>query len=401
MIDAVIGLRNLGRNRRRTLLTGSLVAFGVVCLIVFQSLKVGMHEQMIVSTTSLDNGILQIHAPDYRPNRSLLQPINDSVDLLDRLEQHQIRYAERLKTAALLLAGAQSSMISLSGIIPDHEAQVTQISNQMREGTYLGRSNTIVLSQALCQALSLSLNDQVTVMAQDSAGQPALAKLTIVGMFSTGLPSFDTTHGYVELATLQQLIKAPQVISEISIHTQLDNQNDMETRLLPLLSKDQRITRWQEALPDLVQLIELNDTTMSILIVIVFVLVGMGILNTMTMITYERFEEFGLLAALGYPPAGVIRMVLSEALFLGTGAALIGGLIGAVICLWLGQHGLDLSQLTSNNQYFTNAHILYPQLRWLDMVAAFLLAAVTCFFSGLFPAWKASRLNPVEALRHI
>ena len=401
MIDAVIGLRNLGRNRRRTLLTGSLVTFGVVCLIVFQSLKVGMHEQMIVSTTSLDNGILQIHASDYRPNRSLLQPINNSAALLDRLDQHHILYAERLKTAALLLAGPQSSMLSISGIIPEHEARVTQISERMIEGAYLGQTNTIVLSQALCHALSLSLNDQVTVMAQDSAGQPALAKLTIIGMYSTGLTSFDTTHAYVPLATLQQLVKASHLISEISIHAPLDHQTEIETHLRPLLEQGQQITSWQETLPDLVQLIELNETTMAILIVIVFILVGMGILNTMTMITYERFEEFGLLAALGYPPAGVIRMVLSEALFLGTAAAFLGGLMGWIICLWLGQHGLDLSQFTSNNQYFTNAHILYPQVCWSDMVAAFLLAALTCLFSGLFPAWKASRLNPVEALRHI
>jgi len=368
---------------------------------VFQSLKVGMHQQMIVSTTSLDNGILQIHAPDYRPNRSLLQPIKDSAALLDRLDQHHLLYAERLKTAALLLAGPQSSMISISGIHPDHEARVTQIAAHMSAGEYLGRPDTIVLSQTLCNALSLSLNDQVTVMVQDSAGQPALAKLSVIGLYTTGLPSFDTTHAYVELATLQQLVKAPQVISEISLHTSLDRQDETERSLRSLLERNQQITPWQETLPDLVQLIELNDTTMSILIVIVFILVGMGILNTMTMITYERFEEFGLLAALGYPPAGVMRMVLAEALFLGTGAACLGGVIGWIICLWLGQHGLDLSQFTSNNQYFTNAHILYPQVRWADMVAAFSLAAVTCMVSGFFPAWKAARLNPVEALRHI
>ena len=401
MIDVIIGLRNLGRNRRRTFLTGSLIAFGVICLVVFQALKVGMHQQMVVSTTSLDSGLLQIHAPDYRPNRSLLQPISEATPLLERLQRQHIIYAERLKTAGLLLAGQQSSMISISGIIPDHEARITQIASKMISGDYFEQGDSIILSQTLCSALSLSLHDQVTLMVQDSAGQPALSKMTISGIYNTGLASFDTLHAYVNLQTLQQLVKAPEVISEISIHAPLSAQKNLEARMAGLLTGNQHLTRWQEALPDLMQLIELNDTTMSILIVIIFVLVGMGILNTMTMVTYERFTEFGLLAALGHTPYGVIRMVLSEAFFLGTAAAFLGGLIGWALCFWLGQQGLDLSQFTSNNQYFTNAHILYPQIRWIDLIAAFSLATFTCTFSGLFPAYKASRLNPVEALRHI
>ncbi|PLX95831.1 MAG: hypothetical protein C0620_03535 [Desulfuromonas sp.] len=400
MIDAKIGLRNLGRNRRRTLLTGSLISFGVLCLIVFQALKVGMHNQMILSTTSLDSGILQIHAPEYRNNRTGLQPLAQPDQLVAKLTGHHIAFSARLKTAALILAGPQSSMLSISGVHPDHERQITQIAANLVEGTYLQSAETIVLSRSLAQAMSLAVGDQVTVMAQDSGGQPALIPLRIQGLYDTGLPSFDNTHAYVTLDTMQHLLKADNVITEIAIHSTLNAQSQAESQLHELLDERYVITRWQQNLPDLVQLIELNDTTMSILIVIVFSLVGMGILNTMTMVTYERFQEFGLLSAMGYPPAGVLRMVLYEALFLGVGSAIVGSFVASLICIWLSQHGLDLSQFTSSNPYFTNAHILYPQTRLIDVVSAAAMACLTCVISSVFPAWKVSHLDPVEALRH-
>ena len=127
----------------------------------------------------------------------------------------------------------------------------------------------------------------------------------------------------------------------------------------------------------------------------------MGIANTMTTVIFERFREFGTLTALGATPGGIVSLVMTESLLLGLFAALAGSLTGFGACVYLARYGIDLTHFTSANQYFVVGSVLKAVLTPGDLILANTITLATAATAGLYPAWKASRLNPVKALSHV
>ncbi|MEW6428427.1 MAG: ABC transporter permease [Thermodesulfobacteriota bacterium] len=396
-----IALRNVLRNRRRTWLTVAAVAFSIFCLIVFQALLAGLHDKMVESGLGMDLGSLQIHAAGYEANLTTLPPIPEPEAVLQVLRQAGVEHvAPRLKTPALLLAGPRSSSVLLSGIEAGEEARVTFIAGKMSGGEYDPGPDRLLVSEDLAASLGVGLGGTVTLLAQDGFGRPVTRRLAVGGLFATGLGSFDRTHVYMRLADVQRLLDVPEEVSEIAVRVEPAE----AVRLAPLLAErfgpGLQVRDWRTLAPDLVQLMELNTATFRLLIGIVFLIVAMGIANTMTTVIFERFREFGTLAAIGTTPAGIVAMVLLEALLLGLFASLLGGAAAVAACRYLASQGIDLGHFTSANQYFAAGAVLYADLGIGDMAAAILTTVLTALVAGLLPALRAARLEPVEALRH-
>jgi ABC-type lipoprotein release transport system permease subunit len=192
------------------------------------------------------------------------------------------------------------------------------------------------------------------------------------------------------------------MVTEIAVLTAPDDEGRVAARLERTLpSADYQVRTWREIAPDLSQLIEMNDATMRLLTLIVFAIVALGITNTMTMTVFERFRELGVLTAIGTPPEGILSMIALESLFSGVVAAVIGSLAGIAACAWLAGHGIDMTHFTSSNQYFAMSHVIKARLLPADLVFANVVTLVTSFLAGLYPAWKAARLEPVKAIGHV
>lgn len=392
--------RNLRRNLRRSLLGGLAMVFGLLCLLVFQALKVGLHEEMVLSVTRLDTAALQIVPAGYRPGLTRLQPLPHPERVAEVLQREDgLHYAARLKAPVLAMAGAGSASALLSGIEPEREAELTLIAGRVQQGGYLDRPG-VLLGAELAESLGLQVGDQLKLLARSLFGQPVSRSLPVAGIYRTELESFDRNHLFVSLATAQQLLGAEGVVSEFAVALPPGEVSSLAARLRQGLDPaSYHVASWRELAPDVVQLIELNDTTMGLLAVIVFAIVALGIANAMSMSVYERFREFGILAALGSRPVGIVKLVLRESLLLGCAAALAGSLLGAALCAYLGAVGLDLSGFTSANNYFASSHVIHARLLPVDLLAANLLTLATAVVAGCYPAVKAARLSPVEALR--
>ncbi len=400
-ITALLAFRNLARNPRRSFLTIAAIAFALICLLVFDALKNGLHQKMVATATETDLGSLQIHAGDYGANSISLSELKRPENVLAALASLGLdNYARRLKTNGLILAGRKSAAVVLHGVVAEEEGRVTLVHRRIVSGKPPKAEREIMVGEGLARSFGVGLGDELALMTKGVAGATVTRRLEITAIFATGVAAFDQSHIFMNLPALQSLLEAGDMLSEIAVALPQPGLATKARELRDRLGSAYQVETWQEISPDLVQLISLNDTTMIILILIVFLIVAMGIANTMTTITFERFREFGTIAALGATPANLLALVIAEALALGLTASLIGSLIGGALCLYLGRHGIDLTAFTSANQYFSNNHILHAVVDWRQVVLTNCFTLLTTVLAGILPAWTAARQNPVEALGH-
>jgi len=400
---ARMALRNVRRNVRRSLLTVFAIAFGLLCLIVFQALKVGLHREMVNSTVRLDAASLQVHAAGYEANLTTLKPLRDPERVARALATAGVAdFGRRFKAPALALAGQRSSSVLLAGVDPAAEPRITFVAERIVAGVYLDATAGVVLGAALAESLGVEVGDEVTFMVQGVFGRPVTGRFAVRGLYRTELASFDRSHVFLPLAVAQSFLQAEGVVTEIAARTPFGAEEGIADRLQRVLPPDlYQVRSWQQLAPDVVQLIELNNATMHLLILIVFAIVALGITNTMTMAVYERFRELGVLTAIGMRPARIVTLIVCESFFLGLFASLVGSLLGVAVCAWLARHGIDLTSLTSANQYFATSHVLRAHLLPVDLLTANAVTLATALLAGLYPAWKAARLQAAEAIRHI
>jgi ABC-type lipoprotein release transport system permease subunit len=290
--------------------------------------------------------------------------------------------------------------VVLTGVDPVAEAGVTLIAGRLTAGRYLEPRGGVLLGATLADSLGVGVGDEVTVLVQTLFGRPGSRRLPVRGLFRTALSSFDRSHLFLDLPTAQGLFDAADVATAVAVSIAPGHEAELTLWLRDRLPAEHyRAAAWQELAPDVTQLIDLNDGTMNLLVMIVFAIVALGIVNTMGMSVMERTTEFGVLAAVGVRPAQVVALVICESLALGAAATAIGSLAGIAACSYLGTYGLDLTSLTSANQYFATSHVLKAHLEAADVLAAILVGLVTALLAGLVPAWRASRLAPAVALR--
>ncbi|TYO98937.1 ABC-type lipoprotein release transport system permease subunit [Geothermobacter ehrlichii] len=397
-----MAVRGLARQPRRSLLTAGAIGFGLACLVIFVALKTGLHREMVASTVRLDLGSLQVHAAGYQPNSMALKPLPDAAGLQKRLAAEGLVVAPRLKVPALAIGPAGSASVVLSGVDPERERRLTIVARRLVRGDYLAGPESLLIGEQLAASLGVKLGDEVNLMVRTLFGRPAARRFVVDGVFRTDLASFNRGQLFIPLPSAQKLVGGNGLVSELAVLTPEGEEGLWVDRLAARLDAARyRVDGWRDLAVDVAQLIELNDGTMNLLMLIIFFIVALGIANTMTMSVYERYREFGIIAALGLRPGGIVRLVLGETLLLGLFGGLLGSLAGALACLYLGRYGIDLTALTSANRYFATSHVLHAVLRGEDVLLANLVTLTTAFLAGLLPAWRASKLEPVEALRHI
>lgn len=403
LLYARVALRNVRRNRRRSLFTILAISFGLFCLIVFQALKVGLHREMTDGTVLLETGSLQVHAAGFETNLAALRPIDEPAKVEQALRAEGVTaFSRRLRVPALLLSGGGSSTVNLTGVDPVAEQRVTRIAEKLVKGRYLADDDRILIGDELAQSLRVGPGGTLTLLAQDPSGLPVSRRFTVGGIYRTELASFNRSRIFLPLATAQRFLHADGMVTEIAALNGRDGEERLAARLREVLpAATYQVRSWREIAPDLSQLIEMNDATMRLLILIVFAIVALGITNTMTMTVFERFRELGVLTAIGTPPAGILSMIALESLFIGVVAALFGSLAGIGACAWLARYGLDMAHFTSANQYFAMTHVIKACLLPGDLLAANGVTLATAFLAGLYPAWKAARLEPVKAIGHV
>jgi ABC-type lipoprotein release transport system permease subunit len=239
-------------------------------------------------------------------------------------------------------------------------------------------------------------------MAQDVEQDIASRAFRITGVFRSEMEATEKQFVFVSRSAAQQMLKLGDGISEISILLSdgYDNRAAYDNLTSVLPPEDFEIHNWRELLPFQTAYLRILDGFMWFWFLVVFVAMGFGIVNTTLMAVFERMREFGLMKALGMKPWWILRAVLVESFLLLICGMIIGNSLGLLSIYAFSGTGIDLSALAAGAEYAGMSRIIYPALALKDFLVANLTVLLLGLLVSLYPAIKASRFTPVQALAH-
>jgi putative ABC transport system permease protein len=407
-----IAWRNLWRNPRRTLLTALAFAAGVFLLIISLGFGDGMHEKMIQTGIQLGSGHLVIEPRGAREKAAQgLTLSGESARVVERVLRsatvaNYIKgIAPRLHVSGLLSSASNSTGVTVIGMNPARELDVSLLPAKVTEGAFLessGRNPPVLVGQALAEKLRLRLDSRVVLMAQSGA-EIESQLLRVRGIFATGMEDVDAHLIAMRLADLQVLLGKPGSLSETAVflHSADDVQHVRSLIVEALQRRPLSVLTWREAMPELDQFIVIDDAGNYLFNGVLLIMVTLGVLNTVLMAVLERRREFGLLIAVGMKPLYVGILVVIESLLLTAIGAAAGVGLGWGVHRYFAVNGLDLASVM--DQTFSVAGVavdtlvhsyLYPgRIPWSLAYIAFL-----GLMAALYPAIKAARTKPTEAI---
>ena len=400
-----IAWRNIWRNRRRSLIVMISVAIGIIAALLMDTLSRGMMVQMLENQIGSHVSHIQIHRKGFRADPVIQNFLPDPQRVqtaVGRLGEIGF-WTERVITYGLLSSAESSSGITLVGIDPTREADVTTIKNSVVAGRYLsGERNEIVIGRKLAEKLNVTMGDKVVDMATSIDGSVASDVFRVVGLYETFSSEFDKVFAYVDLAHMQDMLGLRSNVSEVALLVRDRDQLDrVKEELRHELGESYEVLSYPEILPFLVLQLDIFEESMYIFYLIIGIALIFGIINTMLMSVFERITEFGVLKAIGMGGRLLVTMVVLEALLLGVLGTVAGFIIGYGIYLPLSQSGIDLSMFAESLKSIGSGSVIYPVLTFSGAINALVIIPLVAVLGAIYPAAKAARLQPIEAIRHV
>ncbi len=400
-----IAWRNVWRNKRRSLIVLVSIVVGVTALILNDTLSIGWSEQMLNNQIGLDAAHLQISRKGYHDDPTLEKSIPNgaAIDSLLKNEPLIRHYSERLVFYGLVSSSANSSGITIVGIQPKKERNITTIHQFIVEGQYLdGGEREILISRKLAQKLAVDLGEKVVILASRPDGKIGSEVFRVSGLFQSVNADFDKSHIYIPIQTARRMMEVGPYVSQFAVIARdFQKIDQLKLKLRQELPDRDEVMSYREILPLLVLQVKLYDEFSYITYFIVGLALIFGIINTMLMAVMERIHEFGVLKSIGMPNGRIFRMILYEALLLGVTGMAFGMLCGYLLYLPLSHSGLDLSQFASSLASFGTGAIIYPVLKLKTMINVVIIIPLFAVGGAIYPAYKAVRFVPVEALRYV
>jgi len=400
--------RNLWRNPRRTALTLSAVAFAAVVLVFMVAMQLGGYSAMIRGATGVFTGDLQVQAEGYHAKRRLRTAIDDASEVEKRVAAVPgvVSVASRAEAFALVSSPTRTYGALIVGVDPEREPAVSTISKSVRDGRYLNGPDAqeAVVGKTLATNLSLAVGDEITILGQGMDGSLAVAALTVVGIFSSGVPELDRQMVEMPLELFQSSFLLGDRVHTIAVRTaDLTAVPRVTSAVDAALESRQGLValRWDQLLEGLKQGIAMDAAVGWFLYAALVFVVTFSILNTFVMSVLERTREFGVMLALGTRPAFLSRVVVLESVLLLLLGLAVGTLLGAGLTSYAGSHGVAFSSSEDLLAQWNMPSRIYPDVNLLSLTLGPVAIFLATLAASLFPVRRIRRLRPVDAMKAV
>ena len=407
-VFVMIAGRNVWRNPRRTAITAGGTAFGITAFVFLFSYFDGFGEDLINNATRYVTGHAQVERAGFRQDYAPELAFDGADALLTQLRAlpEVEAAAPRVQVQALASSAAKSEGILLVGIAPDAERGVTFIQRTVVEGKALaaGADRDMLIGRKLAERLGVRLGEKVIVMAQAADGELGSAAYRVSGIFATESSSFDGAMAFVTLPAAQSLLALGSRVSSINLRLRdrAALANGLPELRQRVASAGLSLAPWPTLLPQLDEMVRMIRVISHILLGVAFLVIAIAIMNTVFMAVTERTREFGVMMALGMPPAATVRMVVYETLLLMLLASFLGYGVGALLVTYFSRQGIDLSGFFQDYSTIPGlTGIVHPTLIASHIALPGVVMFAASVLISLYPAMRAARLDPVRAIRHV
>ncbi len=395
--------RNVWRNRRRTLVTVAAMTFGLTTMIVYAGLMEGMLRDLENDVLDLEVGDLQIVAGDYRDNPSIYTQIEDPETLLARLEEAGLPATARLLAFGLAAGNESAAGASFFGVNVERDARVSLVHEQLTEGEWLrpGDAKGVVLGRGLARTLDVGTGSELVVLTQAADGSMANDLYSVRGVLRGIGDGIDRSGIFMTEVAFRELLVVPTGAHLIIVRRPPTLDLTAAAEQVHALAPEHDVRTWRQLMPTIASIIDSARGMIFVMFFIVYVAIGILILNAMLMAVFERIREFGVLKALGVGPVEVLLLIMAESAIQTALALGIGVAVAVPGLLYLTQTGIDLGSLAGVSLMGVALNPILRAGMNVQVFAGPIVALVSIVtVAVLYPAFKAALIRPVDAIHY-
>jgi ABC-type lipoprotein release transport system permease subunit len=399
-----ISWRNIWRNKVRSLVIIFSIALGIFAGVFSAAFFKGMAEQRIQKVINTEMSYIQVHQNGFRQNSEFGNFIPACSKLSEEIRQlpHVTGVSQRILIQSMAASAETASGVLIAGIEVENEMKVTNLHAKIIEGTYFEgiKRNPVVIGKKLADKLNVKQHSKIVLTLQDLENNITSGAFRIAGIYSTSNNMYDESHVFIRASDLRKLTAFPaSAAHEIAINIDESESLPMVEKQVREIAAGEEVLNWKDLSPEMNYLTETMGLYMYIFIVIILLALLFGIINTMLMVVMERTKEIGMLMAVGMNKRRIFSMIVLESVLLSITGGILGFIIGALTSKFGETHPVDLSMWAEGYQQLGYDAFVYTSIDPVMLVNVTIMVMITGVIAALYPAYKALKNDPADALR--
>lgn len=404
-----IAWKNVWRSPVRSGVVITSVLLGLWAGVYMIALMNGLNSQRIADQLDNSLGHLKISSPKFNEEKLPQYFIPDADKIFEKLRKDSsiVAFSPRINVMGMASSSSGSYGVDIYGVIPQQENSVFGLHKKLIEGKYLEgiKRNPIIIGQKLAKRLHIKLRSKIVLNFQDIHGEITSAAFRIAGIYKATSSAFEETHVFVKQEDLRTLLGGEtDLVHQIICRTADFRSASQIARQLELKlpkNPDIQVKSWDQVAPDLAYVNDIMVYFFAIFMGIILLGLSMGILNTMLMAVLERTRELGMLMAIGMSKVRLFGMIMIETVFLTCTGLPIGLGLSWLSIQISSYYGIDLSAVGEGFAAIGYSTVIYPTLSLNEYLGISIMVFVAAILSAIYPALRALKLKPAEAIRKV
>ena len=399
-----VSWRNIWRNKVRSLVIITAIALGLTAGIFSTAFMKGMMDQRIDTVILNEISHIQIHDSLFRKTsetKYIIPYTNRVIDSV-RILPHVEGVSKRIVLYSMVSSAETGAGAKITGIVPEEELKVTNIHEKIVDGKYFEgvRRNPVVIGEKLAKKLNVHVRSKIVITLQDLDQNLTAGSFRVAGIYRTTNAAFDESNVFVRYDDLAPLTAVPDdACHEIAIRLDDNESTRIIKERISRMFPDLQVLSWREISPEINYMTEVMDMYMYVFVIIILLALLFGIINTMLMVVLERTKEIGMLLAIGMNRVRVFGMIIIETVLLSLTGGITGVIFGGLISHYFESHVINMSMWASGLNELGYDYRIYTSLEPDLLIAVTIMVIFTGIIAAIYPALKALKNDPAEALR--
>lgn len=394
--------KNIWRNPVRSSVVMISVILGTWAGVFTSAFMNGLSLQYIQNELQNYTSHLQIHNTEYRQEKLPAYVISDADSIISELQQLDfvLNWTQRSVVQGLAASASNTFGVTIYGIIPNQESEVTTVKNFITAGDYFEQEsrNPVLIGNDLAERLNIKMRSRLVLNFQDIEGNLTAGAFRVQGIFNSPNSGFDETNVFVLRDDLNRLLGDDDATHEIAVLVDDFKKADAYRDSLQQSSQIE-VESWGDLAPMIRYTDAVMDSVLYVIMIVIIIALIFGIINTMLMAVMERTQELGMLMAIGINKVRIFFMIMLETLFMTMAGVPLGLFMSWLTISWAGSAGINLGAFSKGLEMYGMSSIIFPELSSQYYGNVALLMFFATLFATIYPSLKALKLNPVQAIR--